>query len=112
MLQGFVLYGDGHTHRGRHTHGGRPMNEELRQLMSEIGRHMTQFHQLLERRAQELELLGGDPDVVKKLMTGADAMRDSANIYLSWARHYVTLSERGLTTESEEDEESWDDIGL
>ena len=37
-------------------------------------------------------------------------MRDSGNIYLSWAKHYVALSD-GTSDASNEDDES-DDFGV
>ena len=85
------------------------MSQDLRQLMNGISENMSQFHQQLESRAQEIEVTGGDPDVARKLTMGADAMKDSANIYLSWARHYVALSEGGAA-EAEEGEEDSDDF--
>lgn len=84
------------------------MSDDLRQLMGEIDQHMSRFHDKLESRAQEMELIGGDPDVVKKLTMGAGAMKDSANIYLSWARHYVALSEGGAAEADEGEEDSED----
>ena len=80
------------------------MSEELRSLMGGITDQMNQFHKMLQSRAKDLEVSGGDPEVVTKLVMGADAMKDSANIYLSWAKHYVALSEGGAS-ESEEGEE-------
>jgi len=77
--------------------------------MNGISDHMSQFHQMLESRAQEIQMTGGDPDVAKKLTMGADAMKDSGHIYLSWARHYVALSEGGAA-EAEEGEEDSDDF--
>ncbi len=85
------------------------MGQDLRELMNGINSHMSQFYQMLEIRAQEIQTTGGDPDVVKKLTMGADAMKDSGNIYLSWARHYVALSEGGAA-EAEEGEEDSDDF--
>ncbi len=85
------------------------MSQDLRELMDGIRNQMTQFHEQLEHRAQEIELTGGDTDVVKKLTMGADAMKDSGNIYISWARHYVALSEGGAA-EAEEGEEDSDDF--
>ena len=85
------------------------MSQDLRQLMNGISDHMSQFHQMLESRAQEIQVTGGDPEVAKKLTMGADAMKDSGNIYLSWARHYVGLSEGGAA-EAEEGEEDSDDF--
>ncbi len=85
------------------------MSQDLRELMDGIRDQMTQFHDKLESRAQESELTGGDPDVVKKLTMGADAMKDSGNIYMSWARHYVALADGGAA-EAEEGEEDSDDF--
>ena len=85
------------------------MNQDLRELMDGIRDQMTQFHEKLESRAQEIELAGGDTEVAKKLTMGADAMKDSGNIYVSWARHYVSLSEGGAA-EAEEGEEDSDDF--
>ena len=85
------------------------MSQDLRELMDRIQKQISQFHERLESRAQEIQRAGGEPDVVKKLTLGADAMKDSANIYLSWARHYVALSEGGAA-EAEEGEEDSDDF--
>ncbi len=85
------------------------MSQDLRELMDSIRDQMTRFHEGLESRAQEMHLMGGDPDVVKKLTMGADAMKDSGNIYVSWARHYVALAEGGAS-EAEEGEEDSDDF--
>ncbi len=85
------------------------MSDTLKQLVQEISQSMTHFHSRLESRAQEMELMGGDPDVIKKLTIGAAAMNDSANLYLSWARHYVALSEGGAS-EADEGEEDSDDF--
>ena len=83
--------------------------DDLREMMNGIRGQVTQFHARLESRAQEIALSGGDDDVVRKLTLGADAMKDSANIYLSWARHYVELSEGGAA-EAEDGEEDSDDF--
>ena len=85
------------------------MSEDLKQQVEAITGQMANFHQSLESMARELELKGEDPEIVTKLMNGADAMKDSANIYLSWARHYVKLSE-GEASEAEEGEEDLDDF--
>jgi len=55
-----------------------------------------------------MEVSGGDPEVAMKLVKGADAMKDSASIYLSWARHYVALSEGGASEADEGEEDSAD----
>ncbi len=84
------------------------MNDDLRKQMDTLTDHMTNFHASLEVKAREMEMGGGDPEVVSKLLNGADAMKDSANIYLSWARHYVNLSEGGASEADEGEEDSAD----
>ena len=85
------------------------MSQDLRELMNGVSNQMTEFNERLESRAQEMQIAGGDPDVIRKLSLGAGAMKDSGNIYLSWARHYVALSEGGAA-EAEEGEEDSDDF--
>ena len=84
------------------------MREDLRQVVNDIGDQMERFHEMLEGRGREIEGSGGDPEVAGKLVMGADAMKDSANIYLSWARHYVALSEGGASEADEGEEDSAD----
>lgn len=70
-------------------------NEEnhVRQSIGEMAVLMTIFSSALERRATELEASGKDSELAGKLVKGADTMRDSGNLYLTWARHYAALSE-------------------
>ena len=84
------------------------MSDELREKVSGIGTQMEQFHSMLQSRAMEMETTGGDPEVITKLINGADAMKDSANIYLSWARHFVALSDGGASEADEGEEDSAD----
>ena len=84
------------------------MSDDLRQIVGEIGDQMERFHEMLQTRGREMDLSGGDPEVATKLINGADAMKDSANIYLSWARHYVALSEGGASEADEGEEDSAD----
>jgi hypothetical protein len=65
---------------------------------------LKDFPQALERRASEIQITGKDEELVGKLMKGADAMRDSGNIYLSWAKHYANLAEGNSDASSDEDE--------
>jgi hypothetical protein len=65
----------------------------VRQLLGEITALVTAFPSALERRAGEIEARGEDPDAAAKLLKGADVMRDSGHMYVTWARHYVDLSQ-------------------
>jgi len=75
-----------------------------RELIGEIATLMSEFSKELERRAAEIEVSGKDPELAGKLMKGADAMRDSGNIYLSWARHFAAMSEGNAEAADEGDE--------
>jgi hypothetical protein len=55
----------------------------------------------LKRRAADLAVSGKDTAVVGKLLKGADAIRDSGFMYLTWARHYAALAD-GQGEETEE----------
>ena len=88
------------------------MNEDnvLSELMNEIAALLSDFPKALERRAADIDTSGKDPELAQKLIKGVDAMRDSGNIYLSWARHYVKLSEGNTdaTDEAEDETEDFD----
>lgn len=76
----------------------------VRSLIMEISTLLKQFPEALERRAAEIQATGKDPELAGKLAKGADAMRDSGNIYLSWARHYAALSEGNSDAADDEDD--------
>jgi hypothetical protein len=78
------------------TMGARPddMGNEVRQLIDEMGTLMAAFAPALKRRAADLEAGGKSTEIVDKLLKGADVMQGSGNLYLSWARHYASLSEK------------------
>ena len=84
------------------------MTVDLKQQVQDLANQMESFHHSLEAKAREIELVGGDAEVVGKLFKGADAMKDSANIYLSWARHFVKLSDGGAAEADEGEEDSAD----
>jgi hypothetical protein len=80
----------------------------VRELIGEMTTLMKQFPEALERRAVEIQAIGKDPELAQKLVKGADAMRDSGNIYLTWARHYAALSEGNAEAADDEDEADFD----
>lgn len=87
------------------------MSENPRDILATVSSQMIAFHHSLEQKAGEMDAKGEDPEVVGKLKSGADAMRDSANIYLSWGRHFVDLAE-GNASESDDVEESSSDFSF
>ncbi len=81
----------------------------LRGLIGELATLMQHYPEALEQRASALMVEGKDTELAEKLMAGADAMRDSGNLYHTWARHYAALSE-GTSDASDQTDEI--DIGL
>ncbi len=84
------------------------MSSDLKEYVQKLTEQMEDFHHALEAKAHEIEISGGDQEIVGKLLNGTDAMKDSANIYLSWARHYVKLSDGGASEADEGEEDSAD----
>lgn len=76
----------------------------LESLLEEIKDVVRRFPQALEQRSAEIQAAGKDPDAATKLRSGADAMKDSGNIYVSWAKHYVSLASGNTDASSAEDE--------
>jgi len=76
----------------------------LEGLLEEIKDLMRRFPKALEQRSAEITTAGKDPEVAAKLRSGADAMKDSGNIYVSWAKHYVSLASGNTDATTDEDE--------
>jgi cytochrome c556 len=77
---------------------------DVRQLISEIAVLMAALAPALEGRAEDLAASGKDCELIRKLLKGADVMRDSGYMYLAWARHYAGLPEDNLNAADDGDE--------
>ena len=64
------------------------MNEEIRQSITEVTRAIEHLNQAFEKRADNLRQ-GGNTQELQQWIKATQAMRDSGNIYLSWAKHYA-----------------------
>lgn len=85
--------------------GAMPIEDNvLRELLGEITTMLSRFPKVLEHRAAEIEATGKDPELASKLAKGADAIRDSGNLYITWARHFAALSEGSSDASDDEDE--------
>lgn len=73
-------------------------------LLIEIAGLINEYPKAIERRAAEIQATGKDPELVTKLVKAADTMRDSGNLYLTWAKHYAALAEGNTDALSDEDE--------
>jgi hypothetical protein len=76
----------------------------LRELLGEISILINEYPKALEHRASIIQAGGKDPELVEKLVKAADTMRDSGNLYLTWAKHYAAVAEGNSDASSEEDE--------
>ena len=74
------------------------------ELLKEITGLITAYPKAIERRAAMIQATGQDPELVEKLVKAADTMRDSGNLYLTWAKHYAALAEGNTDASSDEDE--------
>jgi hypothetical protein len=74
------------------------------ELLKEISGLISEYPKAIERRAAVIQATGKDPDLVEKLVKAADTMRDSGNLYLTWAKHYAALAEGNTDASSDEDE--------
>ncbi len=76
----------------------------INELLREIAGLINEYPRAIERRAAVLDATGKDPDLVEMLVKAADTMRDSGNLYLTWAKHYAALAEGNTDASSDEDE--------
>ena len=76
----------------------------IEELLQEISSLISEYPRAIERRAAVIKATGKDSELVEKLIKAADTMRDSGNLYLTWARHYAALAEGNTDASSDEDE--------
>ena len=76
----------------------------LNELLGEIAGLIRAYPKAIERRAAIIQATGKDLELAEKLMKAADTMRDSGNLYLTWAKHYAAMAEGNTDASSDEDE--------
>jgi hypothetical protein len=74
------------------------------ELVKEIAGLIHEYPKVLERRAVEIHASGKDPELAQTLVKAADTMRDSGNLYLTWAKHYASVAAGKTDATSDEDE--------
>ena len=93
-----------------------PMEQEdqednvLDELLRDITGLLHEYPKALERHAAIIHASGKDPDLAEKLVKAADTMRDSGNLYITWAKHFAALAKGNTDASSDEDET--DDFGI
>ncbi|HEY5627013.1 MAG TPA: hypothetical protein VIR79_03640 [Nitrospira sp.] len=76
----------------------------LNELLGQITGLITAYPKAIERQAAIIHATGKDPELVEKLIKAADTMRDSGNLYLTWAKHYAAMAEGNTDASLDEDE--------
>ncbi len=76
----------------------------LDELLREIAGLLNEYPRALERRAAMVQATGKDPELVEKLVKAAGTMRDSGNLYLTWAKHFADLAQGNSDASTDEDE--------
>ncbi len=76
----------------------------IHELLQEIAGLINEYPKALERRAADIHASGKDPDLAQTLVKAADTMRDSGNLYLTWAKHYASIAVGNTDASSDEDE--------
>lgn len=82
----------------------------LDELLRDIAGLLNEYPKAIERQAAAIYAGGKDPELAEKLVKAADTMRDSGNLYLTWAKHFAALAEGNTDASSDEDET--DDFGI
>jgi len=76
----------------------------LNELLCEIAGLLHEYPKAIEHQAAVIHSSGKDPELAEKLMKAADTMRDSGNLYLTWAKHYADLAVGNTDASSDDDE--------
>ena len=76
----------------------------IQELLREITGLINEYPKALERRAADIHASGKDPELAQTLIKAADTMRDSGNLYLTWAKHYASVAAGNTDATSDEDD--------
>ena len=83
------------------------MNEEIQQSVLEVVRAIGNLNRAFAKRADELQK-SGNMNELQQWTKAAQAMLDSGNIYLAWAKHYARSAGVKMTPEEPEESEESD----
>jgi hypothetical protein len=81
------------------------MNDDIRRSVQEVAEAMAHVNQAFKDYMGQLQVVGKDPSEIHQVAKNADTLKDSGNIYMSWARHYAGIGgDEGSTEDIDEDE--------
>jgi len=76
----------------------------LDELLHDIAGLLHEYPKAIERQGAAIHASGKDFELAKKLIKAADTMRDSGNLYLTWAKHFAALAKGDTDASSDEDD--------
>jgi hypothetical protein len=65
------------------------MDPEIEQSLTKLLKALQEFSGVYDRKVDELRIKGIPSDKLQPIVDGSEAMKDSASIFLSWAKFYV-----------------------
>jgi hypothetical protein len=81
------------------------MNDDIRKSIQEVADAMAHVNRAFKDYVAQLHVVGKDPSEIDQIVKNADTLKDSGNIYMSWARHYAGAGgDEGSTEDIDEDE--------
>ena len=86
-------------------------HKEIQQSITEVARAIERLNRAFEKRADDLRQ-AGDTNGLQEWMKATLAMRDSGNIYLTWAKHYARSTDRNAAADESGHEEFLDEGGV
>ena len=81
------------------------MNDDIRRSIQEVAEAMAHVNQAFTDYVGQLEIGGKDPSEIHQVAKNADTLKDSGNIYMSWARHYAGIGGDEHTTDDIDEDE-------
>lgn len=70
------------------------MEKTVKESLDDVLQAMTRLNGNFEDKIKEFRLQGHDESDLLELTKGAQAMKDSAGLYITWSRHYIERLEK------------------
>jgi hypothetical protein len=84
------------------------MSEEIQQSLLEVIRAMENLNRAFAKHADDLKKSGNTTEL-QQWMNAVYAMKDSGDIYLNWAKHYVRSAGVKIAPDRSEESDAFDE---
>jgi hypothetical protein len=65
------------------------LDPEIESSLTKVLKALQEFSAVYDRKIDELRMKGLPAEKLRPILDGSEAMKDSASIYLSWAKFYM-----------------------